>query len=286
MRSAHIAMLMLAASPTAHADFSFTMTQKSGPGGEQVVKHYVKGQKKKEERGTIATIMDFDAQTLTTIDNAAKTYKVARFSDLGNTPATVDVQAEVKSTGQKKTINGFNASQVILTMQVDMPQAQQAGIKGQMEIELWLSRDVPGSQELAAFYKKNAARWPVGASGGGGNPSMQKAMAKLQQQLAELDGVPVMEVIRMKSGGGAGPSAAQMQQMAQARAQLEAMTKQGGAQAAAAQQALTRMGGMGSGSGSGSGTLFEITMEAGNFSSSAVPDSAFEVPAGYQKLEK
>jgi hypothetical protein len=282
MRSAQLAMLMLAASPAAHADFSFTMTQKSGPGGEQVVKHYVKGQKKKEERGAITTIMDFDAQTLTTIDNSAKTYKVARFSDMGNTVATVDVQADVKSTGQKKTINGFNASQVILTMQMDVPQAQQPGVKGQMEIELWLSRDVPGSHELAAFYKRNAAHWPVAASGG--NPSMQKAMAKLQQQFAELDGVPVMEVIRMKSGGGAGPSAAQMQQMAQARAQLEALAKGVGPGAAGAQQALARIGGMGS--GSGSGALFEMTMEAGNFSGSAIPDSAFEIPAGYQKLEK
>ncbi len=281
MRSAHFAMLMLAASPAAHADFSFTMTQKSGPGGEQVFKHYVKGQKKKEERGTVTTIMDFDAQTLTTIDNAAKTYRVARFGDMGNT-ATVDVQADVKSTGQKKTINGFNASQVILTMQVDVPQAQQPGVKGQMEIELWLSRDVPGSQELAAFYKRNAAHWPVAASVG--NPSMQKAMAKLQQQFAELDGVPVMEVIRMKSGGGAGPSAAQMQQMAQARAQLDALAKGGGPGAAGAQQALARMGGMGS--GSGSGALFEMTLEAGNFSGSPIPASAFEIPAGYQKLEK
>ncbi|MGO9262811.1 MAG: DUF4412 domain-containing protein [Bryobacteraceae bacterium] len=277
MRSAHIAMLMLAASPAAHADFSFTMTQKSGPGGDQIVKHYVKGQKEKEERGTIATIVDFDAQTLTTIDTAAKTYKVVGFSDMANAgAASVDVQADVKSTGQKKTINGFNASQVILTMQVDMPQARPAGIKAKMEVELWLSRDVPGSQELAAFYKKNAAHWPVGASGGG-NPSMQKAMAKLQQQFAEMDGVPVMEVIRMKSGGGAGPSAAQTQQMAQARAQLEAIAKRGGPQGAAAQQTLAGMS-------DGLVALFEITMEAGNFSSSAIPDSAFEVPAGYRKL--
>jgi hypothetical protein len=77
---------------------------------------------------------------------------------------------------------------------------------------------------------------------------MQRAMAKLRQQIAQLDGAPVMEVIRMKSGVVAGPSAAQLQQMVQGRAQLEAMAKQGGAQAAAAQQALARMGGMGAGS--------------------------------------
>jgi hypothetical protein len=87
----------------------------------------------------------------------------------------------------------------------------------------------------------------------------------------------------MKAGGGAGgPSSAQMQQMAQARAKLEAMAQQGGPAAAGAQQALARMGAM----GSGSGNLFEMTMEAGNFSASAIPDSTFAIPEGYRKSEK
>jgi hypothetical protein len=148
-----------------------------------------------------------------------------------------------------------------------------------VEIELWLSRDVPGSQELAAFYKKNAARWPVAASGG--SPSMQKAMAKLQQQFSQLDGVPVMEVIRMQTSG-AGPSGGQSQQMDAARARLEAVANGGGPGAAGAQQALARLNAMSGGSGS----LFDITMEAGNFSAAPIPDSAFAVPAGYQKLDK
>jgi hypothetical protein len=280
-----IAVLMLAASLAAHADFSFTMTQKSGgsmgSGGDQVSKHYFKGQKMKIESSTRTTILDFEAQTLTSVDNAAKTYTVTRFSDLPNAATGVEVKADVKSTGQTKTVNGYAASQVIMTMDVEMPQAQQAGMKPQMEIELWLSRDVPGGQELAAFYKRNAAHFPAAALGGG-NPSMQNAMVKLQQKMAELDGVPVMQVIRVKSGGAAGPSGAQMQQLAQARAQLEAMSKQGGPQAAAAQQALARMGGM----ASGSGALMEITMDAADFSSGAIPDSAFAIPAGYQKSEK
>jgi hypothetical protein len=279
MKSTRIPLLMLAAALIARADFSFTMTQKSG--GDQVSKHYLKGQKMKVDRGTKTTIMDFEAQTLTSIDNAAKTYTVTKFSDVANAGSAVDVKADVKNTGQKKTINGFNASQVIMTMDVDMPQAQQAGMKPRMEIEIWVSPDVPGREELTAFYRKNAAHFPMAALGAGNNPGVQKAMAKLQQQMAELDGVPVMEVIRMKSGAGAGPSAAQTQQMAQARARLEAMAQQGGPAAAAAQQALARMGG-----GSGSGSLFETTMEAGNFSASAIPEATFAIPAGYQKSEK
>jgi hypothetical protein len=276
MRSLHIPLLMLAASFTAHADFSFTMTQKSG--GGEVGKHYFKGQKMKVERGTKTTIMDFEAQTTTSIDDATKTYTVTKFGALAGPAASVEVKADVKSTGQKKNINGYNAEQVIVTMDVAMPQLQNAGMKPQMEIEIWVSRDVPGNQELTAFYRKNAAHFPLAALNAGNNPSLQNAMAKLQQLMADLDGVPVMEVIRMKSGGGASSPTAQMQQMAQARAKLDAMIKQGGPQAAAAKQALARMGGM----SSGSGPLFEMTMEAGNFSASPIPDSVFAIPAGYQ----
>jgi hypothetical protein len=282
MKTVHVAILMLVASLAAHADFSYTMTQKSsgqlGSAGNQVQKHYVKGQKMKMETGTVTTILDFDAQTITSINNAAKTYTVAKFSDVAGAAAGVDVKADVKSTGQTKTINGYQASQTIVTMDMDMQQGQAAGMKAQMEIELWVSRDVPGSQELAAFYKKNAARFPASALGGG-NPAMQQAMTKLQQQMAQAEGFPVEEVVRVKSAGGPAMSAAQTQQMAQARAQMEAMAKQGGPQAAAMQAALARMGNM----GSGSGPLMEMTMDAGDFSSAAIPDSVFAIPAGYEK---
>jgi len=275
-------MLMLAATLAAHADFSYTMTQKSsgqmGSGAGQVMKHFVKGQKMKIETGTMATILDFDAQTITTIDNAAKTYKVAKFSDAAGEAAGADVKADVKSTGQTKTINGHQATQTLVTLDMEMPQGQAAGMKAQIEIELWVSRDVPGGQELAAFYKKNAARFPASAIGGG-NPAMQKAMGKLQQQMAQADGVPMEEVVRVKSSGGPTMSAAQAQQMAQARAQLETMAKQGGPQAAAMQAALARMGNM----GSASAPLMETTMDASDFSSAAIPDSVFAIPAGYEK---
>ena len=106
-------------------------------------------------------------------------------------------------------------------------------------------------------------------------------MADIQRKVAASGGVPLLQIIKAKAAGGA--QAAQMQPaMAQARAQLEAMIKQGGPQAAAAQQALARMGG----ASSGGGSLFEMTMESGNFSTSSIPDSAFAIPAGFQKVER
>lgn len=279
MRSAPIALLMLASSWTARADFRYTMTQKAPPGqgADQVVKHYLKGQKLEEDRGSRTIILDFGAQTMTSLDNTAKTYTVARFADLASSAteaaAGPDAKVDVQRTGQKKTISGFAASQVLLNMDVDMPQARQAGIKLAMEVELWISQDVPGSQELAAFYKKNAANVPA-AAWGDNNPGIQRAMLKLLREIAELNGAPVMQVIRVKLAGGS-QTAAQIQRMAEARAQLEALSAQGGPQAAAAQSALARMG------AAGGGSLFEMSMTASDFSNSPIADSVFAIPAGY-----
>ncbi len=237
----------------------------------------------KTDSGTTATILDFDAQTLTTINNTQKTYTVRKFSDLGEAVAGADnIQADVKETGQHKAINGFNATQMMMTVQMDVQ-----GMKAQMDMEIWVSPDVPGAQELHAFHQRNAGKFPYAAMSQGGNPGMRAAMANLQKKMAGLNGVPVREVIHIKMGGDSGAQAGQAAQaaqsdprMAQARARLEEMAKQPGPAGEQAKLALERMGGNPSGGG------MDITMEAGSFSSSPIADSVFAIPAGYQKSEK
>jgi hypothetical protein len=290
MKIAHVLILTLAAGLTARGDFSYTSTRKSAAGqttanaGDQSTKHYLKGQKMKIDGGGRATVMDFDEQTLTSIDNNRKTYTVTKFGDLGQTLQRTDVEmkVDVKKTGETRSINGYHASEVVMTMDIDNPQGPAAGTKMQMEMHMWFSPDVPGAQELRAFHEKNRDRFPWAALGGGGNQSMQKAMADMQRKMAEMNGVAVLQVVRVKSGGNDAQAAQMQQGMAQARARLEEMQKQGGPQAAAATQALARMGG----TSSGSGALFEMTTESGNFSTDAIQDSVFAIPAGYQKSDK
>jgi hypothetical protein len=121
----------------------------------------------------------------------------------------------------------------------------------------------------------------------GGNAGVQKALADMQRKMASLHGVPVESVVRMKTaGGGAGMpqmSGAQSDQMAQARARLEAIVAQGGPGAAGAKMALDRMPGGSPAGGSGSGAMIEITSDSSDFSTAPIPDSVFAIPAGYQK---
>jgi hypothetical protein len=295
-----IAFVILSTTLPARADFSYTSARKMTGGAmagmasanNQPSKYYFKGQKMKVDSGDTALILDFDAQTITTINNSRKTISVRNFSDIGTAAKQneMTVKIDVKETGQKKTINGYSASELIMTMDVDNPQLKQMGGKMQMEMDMWLSSDVPGASELHKFYQKNMAKFPWAALSGGGNQGMQAGLADLQRKVAEMNGVQVLEVVKMKSAGGGAPampqmSAAQSAQMAEAMAKLQAMQKEGGPQAAAAAQAMGRMGSM-QGAGGSSSSLMEMTMESTDFSTASVPDSVFAIPAGYQKADQ
>jgi hypothetical protein len=286
MKTTRMLILSLAAGFAAHADFSYTSTQKNSQGmmggaaaAPQVTKYYFKGSRMMSASGDTAHIMDFGAQTMTTINKAAKTYSVMKMGDMMPAGANISPQIDIKETGQKKTINGFNCSQVMMTMSMDSPMPGPPGMTMQVETEMWISADVPGWQNIRTFYEKNGNSF---AAMGGGNAGMQKAMAEMEKKMASMNGIAVQRITRVKSGGG-GANAAQMAQanagMAQARARLEAMIQQGGPQADAARQALARMPG---GGGGGAGApLFEITAESSDFSSADVPDSVFAIPAGF-----
>jgi len=284
MNVIRISLIALACAAAAHADFSYTQTRKGGPAaaGDATTKHYLKGQKLKMEGPSMSTIVDLDAQTFTNINHSTKTYTVTPFSQLGQAmkDSKVDAKIDVKETGQKKNIGGYNASEVLMTMELESAQTAQKGMKSVIEFDMWLSSDPPGTQELRSFYQRNAGKFPWTSMTAGSNPSMQKAMADMQKKVAELGGVPVLQIMRMKMAGNDAQMAQMQQGMALARERLEAMKKQGGQQAQMAEQALARMGAMG-----GASPLVEITMESSGFSSASIPDSVFAIPAGYTKKE-
>ena len=297
MKAAALLTLLLSFHVAARADFSYTSTRKTtggamaamaGSAGNRAGKTYFKGQKTRSDEGNVSTIIDFDARTLTVINNAAKTYSVSNFGDMAGNPGVSGATMDVKETGQHKTVNGFDARELVITIQMDMPTGRGPAIRGEMDMHMWISGDVPGGKELRAFYERNASKFP--AMGGGNNAVVQNAMTEIQKKMASLDGIPVEQVIQMKQAGGAGMpampqmTAAQSAQMDAARARLEAMKAQGGPQAAIAEQTLARMGAMsGGGAGAGSGSLLEMTIDSSDFSTAPIPDSVFAIPAGYQK---
>jgi len=297
MRIATLFALALTVGLTARAHFTNTTTQKTGgtmgamagASGDRNGKVYLKGQRMMTTSDDTATIMDFGAQTLTRINNAQKTYTVKKFAELtAAVGAGTDVKFDVtvNETGQKKVVNGFDAREVIMTMNVEMETGRGPAMKMQMEMDVWVSSGVPGADQMRAFFQKNKDNFPWSATAAGnGNPGMKKAIAQLQSKIAELKGVTVENIIRMKpaAGGAAMPQMTpdQAAKMQAAMAKMQEMQKQGGPGAAAMQQAMGRMGGM-PGTGGG-GALVEITIDSAGFSEASVPDSVFAIPAGYTK---
>ena len=276
MTPIRLTAIALACAFAAHADFSYTVTRKGGSGGDAATRHSYKGQKMKTENASIATIFDFGAQTVTTIDHRKRTYSVRQFGEFAQAAKNAGAEPKigVRQTGQKKNIDGFNCNEAVLTVETNAPQPGGAASQMSVEMDMWLSSDVPGAQELRAFYQRNLEKFPWQAMTPGGD-AMQRAMSDMQRKVAELGGVPVLEIIRVK--GAMSPQAGRG--MEQARAQLEAMRKQGGQQAQAAEQALARMGA----AGGAAGPMSEITLESGSFSTAAIADSVFAIPAGYQR---
>jgi hypothetical protein len=311
MKTVILVALTLSAGAHAYADFSYTTTRKStggmmaamgGTAGPQTSKFYIKAQKMKVDRGSTATILDFDAQTITTINSAQKTYSVRPFNDAaeGSKPTELEARIDIKETGQKKTVNGYNSSELIMSIEVDSPQTRQMG-KMLMEVDMWLSADVPGSQELHDFYQRNAGKFPWATMASAAGPGMQQAMADMMRKLASMHGVQVEPIGRMKAPGAAaaagapaaGPSAEQMAQMqagmAKACPQMQAMIEKGGPAAAMIKQQYDRMCGGTSGLTSGpapngsSNALMEFTIDSSDFSTGSIPDSVFAIPDGFQK---
>jgi len=288
MRTVCILVLTAAASGIALADFSYTTNTKSSSGmiaaaaGDHTSKTYLKGQKMKIDSGSFATVFDFETQTITHIDNNRKTYTVTKFADMGQAlqKSGAEIAIDLKETGQHRTINGYDASEAILTADVAMSSTREAGMKMHMEMELWISPEVPGSQEMRSFYQKNADRFPWAAMAGGGghgDQSMQQAMADIQRKMAGLKGVVVLRVMRIAAGGNSAQMAQMQQGMAQAIKQLEEMKRQGKLPPQLEQQ-LAKMQ-----AASGGGSLNETTFESTGFSTSPIPDSVFAIPAGYQQ---
>jgi hypothetical protein len=282
MKTITLLILTLCAAGSAWADFSYTTTRKgAGPvpaAGQPATKHYLKGQKLLTDNGDTATLIDFDAQTITNINKVQKTFTPIKFSELPDVLRQDDmkVKAEVKETGQKKVINGFNATELLVTMTLDGPQMNQSAMKMQLEIDSWISTEFPGSQELKAFHQRNAANFPWSALAGGAS-GMQQAMADAQRKTAGSGGVALLQIVRVKAGGNDAQAAQRRAEIAQARAQMEAMVKKGGPGTEGMKQALARM------TPPAGDALSELVMESGAFSTAPIPDSIFAIPAGFRK---
>jgi hypothetical protein len=86
MKTATLLVVTLCATATAYADFSYTTTRKTqgstAAAAPSSIKYFFKGQKMMTDSGDTATLIDFDAQTISTVNKSQKTWSVVKFSEI------------------------------------------------------------------------------------------------------------------------------------------------------------------------------------------------------------
>lgn len=189
-------------------------------------------------------IIDLNAETMTEVDLEKKTYAVITFADMakalekmsekmGQKDANVSFKADVKETGETKNINGFKAKEMILTLEVDAKD-EKSGRTGAMNVwnDMWFAPNLPGYEEVKNFYVRMGQKlaWTpgMGAMAGGQQAGMMRGMSQAMKEASKMDGVPVLQVMRMSGAGASGlsPEDQAKMQAAQAEAQQQAAQQQ------------------------------------------------------------
>ena len=280
----------------------------------------VKGDRMAHVGANHISIIDLKGETITDIDPTKRTYSVITFADMAKAMqqmsekmaekgkqenADMNYKASLKETGEKKVISGFNTKQVVLTIEMEMTD-QKSGQKGTMAVvsDMWLAPQIPGYEEVKDFYKRMATKlaWTPGTNAMAmQRGDMMKGMGQLAKESAKLDGVPVLQVMKM----GAAGDAAAMQQSGNTEKPKQAAPPPPSASESAASAIAGRLGGFGgfgkkkkpaeeqpaqtstapAQSSDSSASLIEMTTESSNFSTAAVDTSKFEVAAGFKKID-
>jgi hypothetical protein len=197
----------------------------------------VKGDRKASVNDERGQIIDLAEEKVYDIDFTKKSYKVTTFAELrrrmeeaqkkaqerankqggkadkADTSAAPDQQMEmdfdIKNTGQKKTINGFDTHQVILTvtMRQKGKTLQEAG--GMViTTDMWLAPTVKEMKEIHDFDLKYMQKMNAGGAIAGASaedmaaamamyPMMKQAIARMNVEGGKVDGTPVLTVMTM-----------------------------------------------------------------------------------------
>jgi hypothetical protein len=283
-------------------------------------------------------VIDLDKETITQIDNLKRTYTVMTFQQMreqmekarqemakrqaehpASAPASnpddvkMSFDVKVRKTGAEKQVSGLSSKEAILTMTMTATD-QKSQQTGNMAItnDMWMVPEIPGYTQVRDFYKRMAEKMGPASAGLGmdmskmlvTNPGAGQALADMGKEMQKLDGVPVMQIMRMGTTTNGQPLPAASEAPLPPDA-TPAMPSAGDVAKQSAASMLTSHFGLG---GFGkkkndqppadpnanqkgntppptSAILMESQTTTSNFSSGPVDPSHFEVPVGYKLIQ-
>lgn len=301
---------------------------------------YLQGNRMANVTPDTVEIIDLDKETITHIDVAKRTYTVMTFQQMKEQMVKAQQEMEkhqapkpdankdknadkvdmsfdvhVRKTGTQKRVSGLNTTEAILTMMMNATD-QKSKQTGTMAItnDMWVVPELPGYTQVRDFQMRMAEKMGVMTSGGGmdmsrmlaQNPGATQAMAGMAKEMQKIQGVPVMQVMRMGTTTDGKPLPAASEAPLPADA-TPAMPSGGDIAKQSAASALTSHLGLGGFGGFGkkkqeepppppanqnsktppptSAVLMESQTTSSNFSSAPVDPSHFEVPAGFKQIQ-
>jgi hypothetical protein len=210
----------------------------------------VKGNRKATFNDSTGQIIDLGEEKVYELDMKKKTYKVATFAELRRRmeeakakaeqnaqkeqprekaaePApkenNVEIDFDVKDTGQKKVVNGFDAHQVVMTITVrekGKTLEENGGLV--LTADEWLDPRIPAMKEVVDFDIRYAQKlYGPMISGASAQdmaaaaalyPMMAPAIAKMRAEGVKMDGTPVMTVLTFDAVQSAEQAAAEQKE--------------------------------------------------------------------------
>jgi hypothetical protein len=274
-------------------------------------------------------IIDLDRETITEIDQAKRQYSVLTFQqmkermekaarqtrqDKSDSQAEVNFKAKVRNTGAKRQIANLSTKESILTLSIEAKD-KQSGQSGAMAFtnDMWMAPEIPGYAEVRDFERRFATK--MGFLTGGAlsalvamQPSMGQGMGEMVKEMSKLQGVPVLQIVRVGSTANGEPLPAASEAPLPASKDDNNMPSAGEvAQESAASAITSKLGGLGGFGGFGrkkkqepkpeqptsakaqpgtASVLIESETEMNGFSSTTIDGTRFDVPAGYKKVEQ
>ena len=195
----------------------------------------VKGDRRTTLNDAGGQIVDLSEEKIYDLDAKRKTYKMTTFAELRRrmeearkkaeeeprqeqpaektpTPSSnesqkeVEVDFNVKNTGQKKTVNGYDTHEVVMTIAVrekGKTLEQSGGLV--TTSDMWVGPRIDAMKEIADFEMRYAQKLygPMMAGVSAEEmaaaiamyPRMKQAIAKMNTEAAKVDGTPILAIV-------------------------------------------------------------------------------------------
>jgi hypothetical protein len=265
--------------------------------------------------GENGQLIDLDEEKIYEIEFDKKRYKITTFDEYrqrmeearqkmaeasrneqpqagGDPSKEMEIDFDVKETGQRRTLSGYDCRQVLMTITMrekGKTLEQAGGIV--LNADMWMGPEIPEMKEVADFHMRYAKQLGLFSMGEDSAaqmammqkmyPMVEKAMAKFQSESAGMSGAAIQTVMKIETVPGA-EQRAQMAQQPHEKEEESAPASIGGLLGGFGRKMGRKAAPKQESSPDGRATLMTTTTEMLSISTS-VADGDLTIPANFKE---